>query len=74
MNVTEKPVALVVKPDSIPAEIKSIKAWVVWRYEFVEGELTKVPYQIGGKRKAKSNDPSTWGGIRFRYRALSPRF
>jgi putative DNA primase/helicase len=62
--MTPKPTALSVKPDSIPVELKSIDdAWVLWRYEWVEGRWTKVPYQIDGKRKAKSDDPSTWGSF-----------
>jgi len=61
MNATEKPTALVVKPDSIPAEIKAIIAWVVWRYEWVREKWTKVPYRTGGAINASSTDPSTWG-------------
>ncbi|MDP2603400.1 MAG: hypothetical protein Q8S00_12520 [Deltaproteobacteria bacterium] len=61
MNATEKPTALVVKPDLIPAEIKSIIAWVVWRYEWAYEKWTKVPYRTGGAINASSTDPSTWG-------------
>jgi len=40
-------------------KFKNQKRWVNWRYETVDGNLTKVPYQVNG-RKAKSNDPKTW--------------
>lgn len=56
-----KPIPLTPIPEAIPAELKSVRAWVIWRYEFVDGKWTKVPYQTHGKRKAKPNDPSTWG-------------
>lgn len=34
--------------------------WVAWRNESRGGRLTKVPYAPNG-RKAKADDPSTWG-------------
>ena len=36
------------------------RRWVAWRYEVRGGKPTKVPYAPDG-RKAKANDPSTWG-------------
>ena len=50
--------------DSIPEEMKTLKNWVVWKYEnrkTSKGEIkkTKVPYQVNGK-KAKSTNPDTW--------------
>jgi putative DNA primase/helicase len=56
-----RPTAISVKPDSIPAELKALKAWVLWRYEWVETKWTKVPFQVGGASKARSTDPATWG-------------
>jgi hypothetical protein len=46
----------------IPAleELKQLDHWVGWRFETVEGRLTKVPYVADNGRKAKSNDPNTW--------------
>ena len=50
--------------DSIPEEMKTLKNWVIWKYENrknSKGEIkkTKVPYQVNGK-KAKSTNPDTW--------------
>lgn len=36
------------------------KRWINWKYEVVDGKKTKVPYQINGKVKASSTDPTTW--------------
>lgn len=55
---------LPVNVDSIPEEMKTLKNWVIWKYENrknSKGEIkkTKVPYQVNGK-KAKSTNPDTW--------------
>ena len=59
--MSTRPVALAVLPDAIPAEIKALKAWVTWRYEWKEDKWTKEPYQVNGDIHAKVNDWSTWG-------------
>ena len=46
----------------IPAELRQLAQWVIWREEVRNGKPTKVPYQphrpdVG----AKADDPSTWG-------------
>lgn len=49
--------------DRIPAEIRALNRWVVWRYEQRPGnpKPTKVPYRPRSPRaKASSTDPSTW--------------
>jgi putative DNA primase/helicase len=46
-------------PENIPAELKSLPQWCVWKRETRGSKLEKVPYQVTGE-KAKSNDPSTW--------------
>ena len=43
----------------VPAELKALRQWVLWREEIRDKKPTKVPYQINGE-KAKSNKPSTW--------------
>jgi putative DNA primase/helicase len=43
----------------VPAVLKEMRNWVLWRLETVNGRLTKVPYQVNGN-KAKSDDPATW--------------
>jgi putative DNA primase/helicase len=49
--------------DSIPAELKHLSQWVLWRFSKNEkNEITKKPYQTTGNL-AKSNDPTTWNSI-----------
>src|SRR5262249_41180295 len=60
-GMTVKPTALTPKLDAIPAEIKSLRAWVVWGYEWTGEKWTKVPYRTDGANKASSTDPATWG-------------
>jgi putative DNA primase/helicase len=45
---------------TIPAELKSFRSWVVWRYEARDGKLTKVPYVPGEDRRASTTDMRTW--------------
>jgi len=46
----------------IPAELKPLPRWVVWRYELDEdGRPTKVPYRPSDPtRRASSTDPKSW--------------
>lgn len=46
-------------PESIPAELKAIPRWLLWKLEQRAGKPTKTPYQACGTL-AKVNDPSTW--------------
>lgn len=51
-------------PENIPAELRRLARWVVFRFEERakengETETTKVPYQPNG-RKAQSTNPGTW--------------
>jgi primase-polymerase (primpol)-like protein len=62
----ERPKALRVRPEGIPAELREIPQWVCWRYEWREdkqgkGRWTKVPLDPKTGRLAKSTDPATWG-------------
>lgn len=43
----------------IPLEMVVYNQWVLWKYEEVDGRMTKVPYQTNGK-KAASTRPETW--------------
>lgn len=46
----------------IPAELRNLRRWFLWKYELREGKWTKVPYQTRDpSRKAKANKPGTWG-------------
>jgi putative DNA primase/helicase len=58
--------------DNIPLELRTLKQWVLWRYETREEKLTKVPYQANG-RKAESDNPATWTSFDKTLAAL-PKF
>ena len=50
--------------ENIPAELKQGRHWLCWRLEQVKDRWTKVPYRpFGPLRKARSNDPGTWGSF-----------
>ncbi len=42
-----------------PETLKMLPIWVLWRLEERNGRMTKVPYQINGRR-ASATDPATW--------------
>jgi hypothetical protein len=46
--------------------------WVTWRNESRNGKATKVPYSPRNDRKAKADDPNTWG-TRTEAEAAVPR-
>ena len=48
--------------NNIPAELKNLKQWVLWKSEQKPGakKPTKIPYQTNGKR-ADTMNPETWG-------------
>ena len=49
--------------NNLPAELRALKQWVLWRYEDVgAAKPTKVPYSITGK-PANVNDPETWASF-----------
>src|SRR5205823_1587369 len=49
--------------DAVPADLRGVEQWVLWRYEERSGKPTKVPYcpLMGEPRKASVTDPATWG-------------
>src|SRR5262245_15517889 len=55
-----------VRVGAIPEAMKELRRWVLWRKEYRDGKVTKVPYsaQLGGGEEgwpgARSNDPKTW--------------
>jgi hypothetical protein len=59
-NGLEKPNALVVLPENIPAELKERNQWVVWRYERTAKGWTKPPFNAHTRRKASSTNSDTW--------------
>ena len=44
---------------AVPAELKSLPQWVVWKRKLRHGKLTKVPLQVNGE-PAATDDPTTW--------------
>jgi hypothetical protein len=71
-GVTDRPQALELAVLGIPSELKELPQWVLWRYDRKDDDWSKVPYQPDGRRKAKANDPGTWGGfpeVMSRYRS-----
>ena len=64
--------------DYIPAELKSLPQWVVWRAEPRGDKLSKVPYRADGRR-ASSTNPDDWMIFEMAYKAYvspgqGPRF
>jgi hypothetical protein len=55
-----KPVALPVLFDHIPAVLRDLNAWVVWKYMLRDGDWTKPPYQALTGYPASHSDPGTW--------------
>lgn len=44
----------------VPQPLKNLPHWVCWKFEVVDNEETKVPYDPKTGRHAKANDPATW--------------
>ena len=46
----------------IPAELRDLPQWLVWRAEIRDEKVTKVPYRVDTPHvKASVDDPATWG-------------
>src|SRR5262249_36173417 len=57
------PKSLSVKTENIPAELKAIPHWVLWRWDWDDGKQkwVKCPYQVANPtRRASSTNRSTW--------------
>ncbi|MBQ6173470.1 MAG: hypothetical protein IJK28_02475 [Clostridia bacterium] len=46
-----------------PATLKALPIWILWKLEERKGRMTKVPYQVNGRR-ASATDPATWTTFR----------
>ena len=44
--------------DSLPAELTTLRQWVLWKTIVREGGATKVPFQPNGKPAATNADPT----------------
>jgi hypothetical protein len=64
VGVTSAPTTLKPNFDNFPAELTSLKNWVMWRLVQKPGKKkpTKVPYQPSG-RAASTTDSSTWSTL-----------
>ncbi len=71
MEINNPPIPLLVQFENIPDQIKEFPHWVLWKYEFVNGRWTKVPYQING-RKASCSNNSTWSDYQSIYKTFDP--
>jgi hypothetical protein len=56
----DKPKAIPVLAENIPAELKDKGHWVGWRYQQKQEEWTKVPVCCTTGSPGKVNDPQTW--------------
>lgn len=45
--------------NEIPAELRNLSQWILWKAEKKGGRYTKIPYQVDGN-EARSNDRRTW--------------
>jgi putative DNA primase/helicase len=61
-NIPPKPVPLTVLPDQIPAELKALDQWVVWRYFWLADrqKWDKPPLQSHGGNLASTTNSKTW--------------
>jgi len=54
-----KPTRIEVDPASIPAALKAMDRWLVWRWENRNGKWNKPPKQVSGSGASTAN-PKTW--------------
>lgn len=59
LPVQQRPVALPVNFEGIPASLKKRPQWLLWQYESDGKRWTKVPKQSNG-RHASTKNPDTW--------------
>lgn len=61
---------------NIPAELKAIRAWCIWRYEDIGAtKATKVPYNARNHEHASTDDPNTWSSfVEAVNRAITDKF
>jgi len=59
-------------PENIPDEMKAMDQWVCWKAVYLpeKDKWTKVPYDSKTNKKAKSNDPNTWGSFDKAWKAF----
>lgn len=58
----QPPLIRLPEPEAIPEELRALRRWLCWAYEWRSDRWTKVPKQING-RNASSTDPATWTAL-----------
>jgi putative DNA primase/helicase len=53
---------------ALPAELKALRRWILWRFQTRDDKRTKVPYGITG-RCASTTNPATWSSFDDTYAA-----
>lgn len=56
----DQPVALSIKPEAIPQELRRLPRWVLWQYVARDGKWTKPPISPHTGQPASVTDPATW--------------
>jgi primase-polymerase (primpol)-like protein len=59
---------------TIPQELKERPQWVVWKSEYRDDKLTKIPYNALNGLKARANDRSTWAPYDAAVQAMNSGF
>jgi hypothetical protein len=47
----------------VTTKLRELRQWVCWEWEQRDGKATKVPRSPHEPRRAKSDDPTTWGTL-----------
>src|SRR5437667_10440871 len=53
------------------SELTAYPQFVVWKYTVEQGKLKKRPFNPRTNLPARTNDPTTWGGLDHSLKALS---
>lgn len=59
--------------DPVPAELRQLDRWVLWRRVERDGKPTKLPLQARVNRCASSTDPATWASYSETLKAFAHR-
>jgi hypothetical protein len=72
-NSAERPSCAAPIIETIPDKLRSLKHWVVWKYQKRQGKdefkWTKMPYDPITKKPAEADNPETWGTLEDAIRA-----
>jgi putative DNA primase/helicase len=72
-SIEPMPTPLPVQAEHIPSDLRALRAWVVWRYEYDQrNHLGKPPFMPDGS-DADEGDPTTWSTFEYAYAAYRAR-